>query len=131
MDRAIPARHTRPAPSLLMRVLTPTSPGPVRSQEMKPKTPAGALPILQIDDKPAVCQSGGIFRFAARLSGHMPDDPFEALQVRAQPRARASVPRADRFASAVKTQATPLFFVLRWRKSSGWWRTCRRSCSRA
>ena len=74
---------------------------------------------------------GGIFRFAARLSGHMPDDPFEALQVRAQPRARASVPRADRFASAVKTQATPLFFVLRWRKSSGWWRTCRRSCSRA
>jgi glutathione S-transferase len=48
---------------------------------MKPTLPNGQLPILQIDDGPIMTQNAGMFRWAGRLSGHMPSDPFEQLKV--------------------------------------------------
>ncbi|KAJ1492635.1 hypothetical protein T484DRAFT_1930799 [Baffinella frigidus] len=48
---------------------------------LKPTLPNGQLPIMQIDDGPVMTQSAGMFRWAGRLSGHMPQDPMEQLKV--------------------------------------------------
>eukprot|EP00878_Enallax_costatus_P025425 GHUV01027201.1.p1 GENE.GHUV01027201.1~~GHUV01027201.1.p1 ORF type:complete len:226 (+),score=44.36 GHUV01027201.1:254-931(+) len=45
---------------------------------LKPTTPFGGLPLLQIGDT-VVAQSAAIDHYAARLGGFLPDDPVQAL----------------------------------------------------
>ncbi len=46
--------------------------------DVKPRTPYGAMPVLEVDGK-EVAQSNGINRFVGKLAGLYPDDPFQAV----------------------------------------------------
>lgn len=48
--------------------------------ELKPNTPMGQLPILEVDGK-KVCQSGALLRYAGKLAGLYPEDAWKALKV--------------------------------------------------
>ncbi|POM71595.1 Glutathione S-transferase [Phytophthora palmivora] len=47
---------------------------------MKPNTPLGKLPLLEVDGT-SYCQSMAIVRYAAKLGGLYPEDPLECLRV--------------------------------------------------
>ncbi|KAF5826946.1 hypothetical protein DUNSADRAFT_1705 [Dunaliella salina] len=49
-------------------------------QELKPSTPFGQLPVLEVDGT-AIAQAGAIERYAAKLAHLYPLDPLEAAQV--------------------------------------------------
>jgi glutathione S-transferase len=49
--------------------------------ELKAKTPFGQLPLLALDDMPAVAQSFAMLRYIGRLSGLYPADPVAALHI--------------------------------------------------
>lgn len=44
---------------------------------MKPTTPFGGLPVLEVDGNP-VAQSGSICRFVGKMAGLYPEDPLQA-----------------------------------------------------
>ena len=48
---------------------------------LKPTTPYGQVPLLEIDDGPPVTQSFAMLRYVGRLSGLYPDDPLLALHI--------------------------------------------------
>ena len=47
---------------------------------MKPTTPYGCVPILEIQGKPPLAQSNAILGFIASQSSLLPKDPFDAAQ---------------------------------------------------
>ncbi len=47
---------------------------------MKPTTPFGALPVLEVQGKRPVAQSNAILELIGRQHGLLPDDPFEAAR---------------------------------------------------
>ena len=49
--------------------------------ELKPTTPFGALPFIEIDGGEKIAQSDAILRYAGKLGGLYPLDPREALEV--------------------------------------------------
>lgn len=49
--------------------------------ELKPKTPFGAMPILQLKDGTMISQAIPILRLVGRVAGLYPSDPFEAFTV--------------------------------------------------
>ena len=49
--------------------------------EAKPEVPFGQLPVLVVNDKVHIWQSGAIVRYIAKLAGFMPEDPLLAAQV--------------------------------------------------
>jgi|EP00037_Helgoeca_nana_P033915 glutathione S-transferase len=46
----------------------------------KEAAPFGQLPLLLVDNRPPLAQSGAIIRYVAALAGLVPADPFEAAQ---------------------------------------------------
>ncbi|HEY6728559.1 MAG TPA: glutathione S-transferase family protein [Polyangiaceae bacterium] len=48
---------------------------------LKPNTPFGALPILELEGKPAVSQANAILGYIARKYELLPSDEWEALRV--------------------------------------------------
>ena len=48
--------------------------------EMKPTTPFGALPILEIEGKPALAESNAILTYVGRRFGLLPTDPWECAR---------------------------------------------------
>jgi len=49
--------------------------------ELKPKTPWGQLPILEVDGKTTIGQSGTIARYIARIGGIGGSSPLESAQI--------------------------------------------------
>ena len=49
-------------------------------KEMKPTTPLGGLPILEIEGKPALAESNAILTYVGRRFGLLPSDPWEAAR---------------------------------------------------
>mmetsp|Transcript_44354 Transcript_44354/g.118353 ORF Transcript_44354/g.118353 Transcript_44354/m.118353 type:complete len:221 (+) Transcript_44354:65-727(+) len=49
--------------------------------ELKPKTPYGQMPLLSIDGKAPVAQSGAILRYIGRIADLYPSDADKALEV--------------------------------------------------
>lgn len=50
-------------------------------QALKPNTPFGALPILELEGKPPVSQSNAILTHIARRHGLLPGDDWEAMRL--------------------------------------------------
>lgn len=48
--------------------------------ELKETTPFGALPILEIEGKPALAESNAILSYVGRRFGLLPSDPWEAAR---------------------------------------------------
>jgi len=48
---------------------------------LKPKTPFGALPVLELEGKPAVSQSNAILGWVGRKYGLLPTDDWEAMRL--------------------------------------------------
>jgi glutathione S-transferase len=48
---------------------------------LKPKTPYGQVPLLEIDDGPPITQSFAMLRYVGRLTGLYPEDPVLAMQI--------------------------------------------------
>ena len=47
---------------------------------LKPETPFGSLPTLELEGKPALAQSTAILIYVGRLHGLHPSDPWEAAR---------------------------------------------------
>lgn len=48
--------------------------------ELKPKTPFGAMPILEVPGKPPLAQVNAVLVYIGRTNGLHPEDDFEAAQ---------------------------------------------------
>src|SRR6266498_304775 len=48
---------------------------------LKPTTPFGSLPVLELPGKPAVSQSNAILGHIGRRYGLLPDDAWEAMRL--------------------------------------------------
>lgn len=48
---------------------------------LKPTTPFGSLPVLEVEGKPPVSQSNAILGYIGRQHGLLPKDPWEALRL--------------------------------------------------
>jgi glutathione S-transferase len=53
---------------------------PASWPELKPSTPYGALPVLELPGRPALAQSNAILVYVGRQSGLHPRDDFEAAR---------------------------------------------------
>jgi glutathione S-transferase len=76
---------------------------------LKPNTPFGSLPVLEVEGHPPIAQSNAILALIGRLHGLHPSDPFEAARHEAVMAAvedlRASVQPSARLPDDAKREA--------------------------
>jgi glutathione S-transferase len=50
-------------------------------RDLKPKTPFGSLPVLELEGKPPISQCNAILTYIGRRYGLLPDDAWEAARI--------------------------------------------------